>query len=46
MFVAAMLIRPLMLLALLYFIVKPLARFIIGRIKSPSLRRLLLFRLN
>lgn len=45
-FALAMLIRPLVLVVLLYFIVKPLAKFILSRVKNPRLKRLLLRRLN
>ncbi len=42
----AMLFRPLVLFVLLYFIVKPLARLIMGFVKPLGLRRILLLRLG
>lgn len=46
MFAVAMFIRPLVLFLLLFFIVKPLAKFIMLWIHSPRLRRILLIRLG
>ena len=46
MFAVAMLIRPLVLVLLLAFVVKPLARFIMSFVTSSRLRRVLLLRLG
>lgn len=46
MFVVALLIRPLIAVAILFFIVKPLAKYLMSKIRHPLLRRLLLLRLN
>lgn len=46
MFAVALLIRPLILVLILFFIVKPLARICMAHIKHPLLRRLLLLRLS
>lgn len=46
MFLIALLIRPLILVLVLFFIVKPLSLYLMSKVNNPLLRRLLLLRLS